>query len=46
LLTLLIVPPGFSLADGLERRIGGKLGKMLTNGGENALPPGVPHPAE
>jgi multidrug efflux pump subunit AcrB len=46
LLTLLIVPPGFSLADGIERRIGGKLGRAFTNGGENALPPAAAHPAE
>ena len=46
LLTLLIVPAGFSLADGLERRIGRRLGKALTNGGENALPPGAAQPAE
>jgi multidrug efflux pump subunit AcrB len=46
LLTLLIVPPGFSLADGIERRIGRVLGKSLTNGGENAVPSGIAHPAE
>jgi len=46
LLTLLIVPPGFSLADGIEKRIGRGVGKALTNGGENAIPPGMPHPAE
>jgi len=46
LLTLLIVPAGFSLADGIERRIGRRLGKALTNGGENALPPGAIQPAE
>ena len=46
LLTLLIVPPGFSLADGIERRIGRVLGKTLTNGGESAVPPGIAHPAE
>jgi multidrug efflux pump subunit AcrB len=46
LLTLLIVPAGFSLADGLERRIGRRLGRALTNGGENALPPGAAQPAE
>jgi multidrug efflux pump subunit AcrB len=45
LLTLLIVPAGFSLADGLERRIGRKLGKALTNGGEFADAPAA-HPAE
>jgi multidrug efflux pump subunit AcrB len=34
LLTLLIVPAGFSLADGFERKIGPKLGRIFTNGGE------------
>jgi Cu/Ag efflux pump CusA len=46
LLTLLIVPAGFSLADGIERRIGRRLGRALTNGGEHAVPPGVVQPAE
>jgi multidrug efflux pump subunit AcrB len=46
LLTLLIVPPGFSLADGIEKRIGRGIGKALTNGGEGALPPAIAHPAE
>jgi len=46
LLTLLIVPAGFSLADGFEKLIGRKLGRALTNGGENALPPGMAQPAE
>ena len=46
LLTLLIVPAGFSLADGIERRIGRRLGNALTNGGENAVPPGAIQPAE
>jgi multidrug efflux pump subunit AcrB len=34
LLTLLIVPAAFSLADGLERRLGPVLGRIFTNGGE------------
>ncbi|WP_116090583.1 efflux RND transporter permease subunit [Sphingomonas crusticola] len=46
MLTLLIVPAGFSLADGVEKWLGRKLGGALTNGGESALPPGLPHPAE
>jgi multidrug efflux pump subunit AcrB len=46
LLTLLIVPSGFSLADGLEKWLGSKLGPALTNGGEQALPPRLAHPAE
>ena len=46
LLTLLIVPAGFSLADGLEKWIGHRFGKALTNGGANAAAPAMPHPAE
>ena len=46
LLTLLIVPPGFSLADGIEKRFGRRFGKAFTNGGEGALPPPLAHPAE
>jgi len=46
LLTLLIVPAGFSLADGLEKWIGHRFGKALTNGGANATAPAMPHPAE
>jgi multidrug efflux pump subunit AcrB len=34
LLTLLIVPAGFSLADSIEKRLGPKLARVLTNGGE------------
>ncbi|HEX8444987.1 MAG TPA: efflux RND transporter permease subunit [Sphingomonas sp.] len=34
LLTLLIVPAGFSLADGFERRVGPWLRRTVTNGGE------------
>ena len=45
LLTLLIVPAGFSLADGVERRLGGKLGRALTNGGEHGHS-GIAQPAE
>ena len=45
LLTLLIVPAGFSLADGLERRIGPWLSRRLTNGG-TPQPQPVPMPAE
>jgi multidrug efflux pump subunit AcrB len=40
LLTLVIVPAGFSLADGFERRIGPWLRRVLTTGGEvDALQP-------
>ena len=46
LLTLLIVPAGFSLADAAEAWLGPRLGKALTNGGEGALQPGLAQPAE
>ena len=48
LLTLLIVPAGFSLADGLEKRLGPWLRKrVLTYEPEHALPgPMEPQPAE
>jgi multidrug efflux pump subunit AcrB len=46
LLTLLIVPAGFSLADGVESWLGRKFGRVLTSG-ETAVPEhGVAHPAE
>ena len=48
-LTLLIVPAAFSLADGGERRFGPRLARLLTNGGEKGFhgtPEAVPHPAE
>jgi len=45
LLTLLIVPAAFSLADGFEKRIGPRLSRLLTNGGERGHPP-EPQPAE
>ena len=53
-LTLLIVPAAFSLADGLEKRIGPKLRRALLTyepeHGETARVPGHneagPHPAE
>ena len=49
LLTLLIVPAGFSLADGIEKRLGPWLSGKLLNTGENGLgtapmPPHVPLP--
>ncbi len=46
ILTLLIVPAAFSLADGIERRVGPKLGRLLTNGGEGGPTGAMPHPAE
>jgi len=39
LLTLLIVPAGFSLADGFERRVGPWMRRTLTNGGEDRVGP-------
>jgi len=45
LLTLLIVPAGFSLADGIERRMGPLLGRVFTNGGEHGHG-GAPQAAE
>ncbi len=47
LLTLVIVPAGFSLADSIEQWLAGKLGRILTYRGpqdEGARP--APHPAE
>jgi multidrug efflux pump subunit AcrB len=45
LLTLLIVPAGFSLADGLEKWLGRKLGPVLVSG-DGAPAPGKVQPAE
>ena len=45
LLTLLIVPAGFSLADGIESRMGPLLGRIFTNGGERGHA-GIPQAAE
>ncbi|WP_294394914.1 efflux RND transporter permease subunit [uncultured Sphingomonas sp.] len=45
LLTLLIVPAGFSLADGLEKWLGRKLAPALTSSASHA-PPGEAQPAE
>jgi hypothetical protein len=42
LLTLLIVPAGFSLAVGFEARIGPWLSYWLTNGGESGVHPSRP----
>jgi len=46
LLTLVIVPAGFSLAIGFEAKIGPRLRRWFTNGGENATAPGAVQPAE
>jgi multidrug efflux pump subunit AcrB len=45
LLTLIIVPAAFSLADGIERRIGPWLRRVLTTGGAPGHP-AHPHPVE
>jgi multidrug efflux pump subunit AcrB len=45
LLTLLIVPASFSLAVGMEQKLGPWLSRKLTNGGEGAPKP-APMPAE
>ena len=45
LLTLLIVPAAFSLADALEKKLARRLGGALTNGGEGAPVPAM-QPAE
>ncbi|WP_404710569.1 efflux RND transporter permease subunit [Sphingomonas sp. MMS24-J13] len=46
LLTLLIVPAGFSLADGLESWLAPRFGRVLAHEGEKASGHGVPQPAE
>ncbi len=45
LLTLVIVPAGFSLADDVEKWLGARLGPLLTTGGQGAAPP-APQAAE
>ncbi len=44
LLTLLIVPAGFSLTDGMEKWLGVRFGKVLNSAEDHA--PGMAHPAE
>jgi multidrug efflux pump subunit AcrB len=48
ILTLVIVPAAFSLADGFERWIGPKFARLLTTGGKDghAARPEAPQPAE
>jgi multidrug efflux pump subunit AcrB len=46
LLTLIIVPAGFTLADDLEKWIGPKLGRLLVNSEEHKLDGARPQPAE
>jgi len=46
LLTLVIVPAGFTLADDLEKWIGPKLGRALVNNEPHRIEPGMPQPAE
>ncbi len=41
-LTLLIVPAGFTLADDMERWLGPRLSRWFTNGGEAASAPATP----
>jgi multidrug efflux pump subunit AcrB len=45
LLTLLIVPPSFSIADDIEKWLGPRLTRWFTNGGERGHP-AAPQPAE
>jgi multidrug efflux pump subunit AcrB len=45
-LTLILVPGTFSLALGVEQRLGPRLGRLLTNGGKDAPVPGKVQPAE
>ena len=45
-LTLVIVPAGFSLADSFERWLGPKVGRMLTYGGGKDHGPAAVQPAE
>jgi hypothetical protein len=45
ILTLVIVPAGFSLALDVEEWLGPRLRRWLTNGGEDAIAP-EPQPAE
>jgi hypothetical protein len=44
-LTLLIVPASFSIADDIERWLGPRLSRWFTNGGERGHR-GAPQPAE
>ncbi|HEX8263488.1 MAG TPA: efflux RND transporter permease subunit, partial [Allosphingosinicella sp.] len=46
LLTLLIVPAGFSLADSFEQWLAQRLGRLLTYRGEEGGPKPAPQPAE
>ena len=48
ILTLIIVPAGFTLADDLEKWLGPKFGRAFTNGGARNAPiaPPTPAPAE
>ena len=46
LLTLVIVPAGFSIASGLERRLGPTLRRRMTSGPDAVLPPAGAQPAE
>ena len=46
ILTLIIVPAGFTLADDLERWLAPRFGRAFTNGGEGKAPVPSPVPAE
>jgi multidrug efflux pump subunit AcrB len=46
ILTLVIVPAGFSLADGFEKRLGRRFGRFLTHNHKPAGLPPEPQPAE
>jgi len=46
LLTLVIVPAGFSLADSFERWLSPKFGRLLTYGGAKDHGPATVQPAE
>ena len=45
-LTLVIVPAGFSLAASFERWLGPKVGRLPTSGGAKGHVPSAPQPAE
>ena len=44
ILTLIIVPAAFTIADDIEKWLAPRFGKWFTNGGENRVPP--PRPAQ
>ena len=46
ILTLIIVPAGFTIADDIEKWLAPRFGRILTNGGAGALPAPAATPAE